>query len=274
MIVERYWTGIARRLQIESGLLNGVIPHMLERGEANEYSLGRLVESLLPPSVGVGSGVVFDSSGNTSGQMDLILFDRASQPQLLAQTNQVMFPVETVMMTVEVKTNLSASDISTDFPAKRKKLHALKPVGAAAVPPFALFAYGFADSTYNRAKELSQLGVDERPDLACVVDPGFVLWKHDTSGFVPLRDPDAGEEGQTGWVRPKQGSTATSVTREGIEYPVFMFGQYTGDRFVGDPGRALLLFCFALLESLDREAMYAWVQAYTSASVSAVLPVS
>ncbi len=203
MIVEKYWAGIARRLQIESGVMNALIPHQGEKGIANELTLSRLVADLLPPSIGVGTGVIFDSTGKTSSQTDIILFDQGQQPRLMAQTNQVMFPIETVRLAIEVKTRLSKTDIEEDFPGKLARLQALTPTSGSH-PPFCLFAYSFADSDHSRATELSNLEASKAPALSCVVRPGYVRTS-DRAGFVPLRSAEEGKQ----WSNPTQVSPDT-----------------------------------------------------------------
>ena len=91
--------------------MNRLVPHHGEQGRANELTLSRLLESLLPSNVSVGSGIIFDSAGRASGQTDLILYDASSQPRFLAQTTQFLFPVETVLAAIEVKTTLDDEEL-------------------------------------------------------------------------------------------------------------------------------------------------------------------
>lgn len=266
MIVEQYWAGIARRLQIDSGMLNSLVPHNVTKGSQNELTLARMIEHLAPPGIGVGSGILFDHRGTTSSQMDVVLFDTASQPQLLAQTNQVMFPVETVRMVIEVKTALSGEDIFKDFPKKKRTLEELQPVEGFVIPPFGLFAYEFADSDYGRAEDLSGLSAADRPDLGCVVTPGFSITP-DSCGFVPLLSDEQG--GAAPFVQPTDPSSSTAHIG-GTNYPVYMLGRYRGEKHVGDPGRSLLLFCMSLMSKLDYSGSYRWVQAYANSTINTV----
>lgn len=262
MIIEDYWSGIARRLQIESGVLHGLIPHAVTKGTENELALARILEKLVPPSVGVGSGIIFDSKGNASAQTDVILYDRGAQPQLLAQTNQVMFPVETVKMAIEVKTSLTSNDILQDFPRKRDKLQNLVVLPGFTRPQFALFAYSFADSDYRRASELAEADRSRRPEVACVITPGFVI-DGDLAGFVPL----AGD-GDDKFATPKDSDTGSTTLVNGTYYPIYMLGKYTGQKYIGDPGRALLLYCMSLLRRLDDGGVYGWISEYTNPAIN------
>ena len=276
MIVEDYWAGIARRLEIESGVLNGLIPHNLEKGMQNELSLARMLEKLVPPSIGVGSGLVFDHLGGFSKQMDIVLFDKSAQPQLMAQTTQVLFPVETVKALIEVKTSLTANDIQSDFPSKKASVAKLKPLDGYEIPRVGLFGYSFADSNYGRAEELTSLKEHEAPDIACVIDPGFTIAADGLAGFVPLIDATDESNGhvESRWMRPPADEKVSDVLIDGIHHPVYMLGKYTGKRFVGDPGRALLIFCMNLLELIGQDGQYAWIREYARTTMRALQALS
>lgn len=144
--------------------MNGLVPHQGERGRANELTMAQLLENLLPPTIGVGSGVIIDSGGRASKQSDIVLYNRNNQPQLIAQSLQLLFPVEVVYGTVEVKSRLTKEDVA-DIAAKATAQRELEPANPASAPFFGVFAYEFGDSDIARAEELVALGVLEAPDL-------------------------------------------------------------------------------------------------------------
>ena len=165
-------------------------------------------------------------------------------------------------MAIEVKTALRSDDIVDDFPTKKRKLAGLKVLDGFEPPKFGLFAFEFADSDFGRAEELARTDATDRADLACVITPGFIV-EDRSSGFVPLyRMSDSGPE----YARPDNDAT-NSVQIDGTYYPIYMLGKYKGEKFIGDPGRALLLFCMSLLQILDKEGAYAWINAYAHTSV-------
>ena len=49
-------------------------------GSARESPLRRKLRQLLPGGVGIGSGCIIDSYGNTSKQMDVVLYEREICP--------------------------------------------------------------------------------------------------------------------------------------------------------------------------------------------------
>ena len=102
-----YWRGVTQRLQAEVEQMNQLIDHQGAKGTENELSLARLVENLIPTRFGVGSGLLVDANGRSSKQMDLVVYERGTQPGIFAQTNEVLFPVENVRLCIEVKTRLT-----------------------------------------------------------------------------------------------------------------------------------------------------------------------
>lgn len=273
-VVEEYWTGVASQLQVEASVFSRLVGHNGEVGRANELALAQLVTSLLPSTVGVGTGVIIDSEGNRSAQTDLVIFDKGAQPQILAHSTQLLFPVETVLAAIEVKTSVATADI-TDSGRKFKSVRALKPKNGREVPITAFFGYSASSAPITRARELNSLAAAECPDVACVLDPGLVSRRGDGNlkmGAVPLHNLDADGARIPGEWIPQEKSGR--VVRGNASYPVAGLKQY-GDWVVFEPGRALLLFAEALLTALAERtgSNVDWLSAYvTETARETVLP--
>ncbi|MGW4593703.1 DUF6602 domain-containing protein [Amycolatopsis thermoflava] len=262
--VEQYWTGVVKRLQAEVDVLNRMIPHNAERGRANEIALAQLLENLLPPSVGVGTGIVIDADGRASNQMDIVIYDKSSQPTLMAQSGQFLFPVEVVFLVVEVKTTFDTDEL-IDSVKKKKSLHELKPRDNRAIPGFAFIAYNSADSAGATAGAVQALPKTDRPDALCVLNPGLIagLGRGNTFspdgddyivGLVPLHqlDDDQSRRSQQ-WEKVENGECEkgnNQVFRNGSPYPTSSPRKWGRDRLVCEPGRALLLYADLLLQIL------------------------
>ncbi|MGW4208342.1 DUF6602 domain-containing protein [Lentzea sp. NPDC004789] len=265
--VETYWSGVVQRLQAEVDVLNRLVPHRGEQGRANELTLARLVESLLPADVGVGTGIVIDSTNKASKQIDIIIYDRASQPQILGQTTQLLFPVETVFMAIEVKTTLSEEELQT-CSASKKALDSLKSTTEGSKPGY--FLMGYAASLLPQAlmDKVSKIPEEMRPDLLCVLNPGLIAGKGLTAG-----DPGAGTGAYTAGLTPlhkldgdgarramewseleEHEKGSKKVVRNGFTYPVTALSQSDRSRYICEPGRALLLFCEQLLAFLSERS--------------------
>ncbi|MBT2550538.1 DUF6602 domain-containing protein [Arthrobacter sp. ISL-65] len=260
-IIEEYWSGVTRRLQIEINVLNSLVEHNGEKGRANEISLAQLLTSLLPSSLGVGTGIIFDRTGQRSAQTDIILFDEAKQPQLLAQTSQLLFPVETAVMAIEVKTTVDSEAIN-DFKSKKVKLNALQDSRSNTAPPmFVLFGFSVKGATASIVEAIANLPKAERPDLTCIISPGLVGSATSASPYVPelvplhKTDPDTKEKLSKQWeeLPPRiPGGPQVEMSRviDQVVYPATALQAYGRKHLLGDPARALLLFCELLLADL------------------------
>lgn len=264
-VVEQYWTGVASQLQVEAGVFSRLVGHNGEMGRANELALAQLVASLLPSAVGVGTGVIIDSAGNRSAQTDLVIYDKGSQPQILAHSTQLLFPVETVLAAVEVKTTVDAAAI-VESGKKFETVRNLRPTDGRESPVTVFFGYSVSNAPTARAKELNALTEKQRPEVACILDPGVVSNRSGdglNAGLVPLHAVDAdGARVSRTWI-PQ--NSAGRVVRDSISYPVAGLQLYR-EWVVFEPGRALLLFAEALLASLaDRTGWnLGWLSSYVT----------
>ena len=79
---------------------------------------------LLPRGVGVGSGYVIDSYGNTSKQMDVFLYEREICPVFAINKDpaSTYYPCEGVIAVGEVKTNINSRGLYYIF----KKIKSVK----------------------------------------------------------------------------------------------------------------------------------------------------
>lgn len=89
--------------------LSGGIKHDGEKGAFREFFIAQLVRPLLPLHYGVGSGVVVDSDGQQSRQSDLIIYGRRVLPPVLLAGDRGIFPIDSVLAAVEVKSILKKS---------------------------------------------------------------------------------------------------------------------------------------------------------------------
>ncbi|GAA3300241.1 DUF6602 domain-containing protein [Glutamicibacter nicotianae] len=262
-IVEEYWSGVARQLQVEADTFSRLVAHNAESGRANELALGALVESLLPSHVRVGTGIVIDSHGGRSKQMDLVVYDRTTQPQILAQSTQLLFPVETVHVVVEVKSSVSERDIDDAY-EKFSSLQALQPINGFEVPASAFFGYIATGSPVSSVRQINGLGDSGRPSLACILNPGIAPSAGPNSpvGLVPLHEhDDTGARISGAWVSTDSGEK--TVVHAGNVHPVSRF-ELRGEKYLFEPGRALLLFAESLSSVVATRLGYpnSWLSAY------------
>lgn len=248
-VIERYWEGVLRRLQAEVDLLAGVVNHHGERGRENELALMRVLENLVPRRYGLGSGILIDSEDGYGSQTDIVIFDQGNEPSVFAQTTQLLFPVENVRACVEVKSMLTKDEIR-DVGKKKRALSGLRGTEPGTAPMFVLFAYRASSHPLTVAKNLRELPDEERPDLTCVISPGLVGPVGDCClALTPLHSLDAHGGRMSGVFRQPKADEADYGWVDGASYPRL---DLKSNPFLGEPARALLLFCSRLLSALAR----------------------
>jgi hypothetical protein len=241
--------------------MNQLIVHQATKGTENENSLARVVQNLVPTRFGVGSGLLIDSHGGVSKQMDLIIFEQGNEPALLAQTNQVLFPVENVRLCIEVKTGLGKSQIE-DARQKKASLESLKP-SSGTVPPMALFAFRGDQTAKTLADHLDTVttGDGPRPDMTAVVNLGLLVgalgstngtgvW---TRGVTALQELDANGDALIGTCDQPWQYDDTFAVRKDIAYPIVNV-ETRGD-ILAEPSRALLLFAEWLVDAIGSSSV-------------------
>ena len=87
--------------------------HQGVKGAILEILIGNLFRPLLPLDIGVGTGQIIDSyNSSMSRQIDIILYDSSILPPVLFDEKTGIFPIESVLYTIEVKTTLNAAELA------------------------------------------------------------------------------------------------------------------------------------------------------------------
>jgi hypothetical protein len=239
-------------------VFNELILHAGERGRENELSFARILTSLVPSRYGVGTGLLIDSEDSYSKQTDIVIYNQADEPALLAQTSQVLFPVECTRACIEVKTRVGAEEIK-DAGKKRASVARLKSRNPRK-PIYALVGYRATAYAETIASQLLNMNEDERPDLVCIINLGFIGGYADivtpsgepgkyTCGVALLQkrnDKDQRLENTHHQSEPGSKSYAF----RGVSHPVVKVGK---DLLIAEPSRALLVFCEALVRVLAHQ---------------------
>ena len=83
------------------------INHSATKGEGSECAWIKLFEDYLPKRYCIASGIVVDSTGATSDQIDCLIFDGQFTPKIIPQDRILHIPVEAVYAAFEVKQNIN-----------------------------------------------------------------------------------------------------------------------------------------------------------------------
>ena len=86
-------------------------------GSAKEHPVKTKLEHILPTGIGVGSGCVIDSYGNTSKQIDVVLYEKNICPVYSINNTRetTYYPCEGVVAVGEIKSSLSSDELEDIF---------------------------------------------------------------------------------------------------------------------------------------------------------------
>ncbi|WP_226092658.1 DUF6602 domain-containing protein [Dickeya oryzae] len=87
------------------------ITHDGIKGDVNESYFLDIIRQYLPERYSVDRGIVVNSKGHTSDQIDVVIFDRHYTPTLLNQQGHRLIPAEAVYAVMEVKPTIDASNL-------------------------------------------------------------------------------------------------------------------------------------------------------------------
>ncbi len=91
----------------------GLLGHGTMIGEVvGEFFVSRVLRSFLPSSLDIGRGRVIDADGNTSKQIDVVIYDPRF-PKLSTEGGGSLYFVEGVIGAIEVKSTLDSEELET-----------------------------------------------------------------------------------------------------------------------------------------------------------------
>jgi hypothetical protein len=153
-IGNRIFDGIAHQMMLDFDQIKQSIIHKGEQGSQREETLKQFLLQYLPKKYGIGSGEIINSSNQVSRQCDLVIYDSSESPLLLIREGYQLFPVESVIATIEVKSTLnqrSISEIVNNMASVKSLFHQENNY-----PLCAFFAYRSDFAENNRSLKISE----------------------------------------------------------------------------------------------------------------------
>ncbi len=95
------------------------VTHPVVKGGIREILIRDLFRPLLPSNVGIGTGQIATVTGELSPQQDVVIYNRRILPPVLFEETTGIFPIESVLATVEVKTTLTAGELRSAYDAAK-----------------------------------------------------------------------------------------------------------------------------------------------------------
>ncbi len=176
------------------------VSHKGLKGHLREILIKELLRPFLPPDVGIGSGEIVSAYGDSSSQQDIIVYDRKIAPPLVYEADYGIFPLESALFAIEVKTILNAGALKAADETARTLC------GFRHAPPFGGLPEGhriegvvphlvaFSSDLSGTVSEIDRYAsiLNQRaPGIRalCVVGKGFWFWADDNwqtwpSGFA------------------------------------------------------------------------------------------
>jgi hypothetical protein len=85
----------------------GALEHPGIKGAVREILVGKMIEPILTPEVKIGTGQLVSYTGEISPQVDVVLYNPSIMPRVVFDAALGLFPVESVLYSLEVKSILS-----------------------------------------------------------------------------------------------------------------------------------------------------------------------
>ncbi len=100
--------GMLERIETISGM-----DHRLTKGELRELFVSGVLKKFLSSQFDVGSGIIINHRGDQSKQTDIVIYDRRILPPFIKEQSIGVYPAESVIATLEVKSHLRKKDLES-----------------------------------------------------------------------------------------------------------------------------------------------------------------
>jgi hypothetical protein len=99
----------------------GALEHELTKGEIRELFVSNVLRLFLSSQFSIGTGIIINHKEEQSNQTDIIIYDNRILPPFIKEQHIGIYPAESVIGVIEVKSWLSKTDL-TQTEEKMKKL--------------------------------------------------------------------------------------------------------------------------------------------------------
>lgn len=110
--IYKHLLGIYSVFSARINLINASIGHSATQGEETENEVRDLLADFLPSKFGLGSGIIIDTLGNATKQIDIIIFDKNRSDYTLSTSSKI-FLADHVIAAIEIKTTYTTGKNSS-----------------------------------------------------------------------------------------------------------------------------------------------------------------
>jgi hypothetical protein len=115
MKIEEIFDEVANQMRSDLEKARTALKHPGLKGEAFEETFKQFIRDYLPRQLDISTGIIIDSSGNSSRQIDIIVSDSAKTPIFYRNGEIRVIPVECVYSIIEVKAYLDSNELNNIF---------------------------------------------------------------------------------------------------------------------------------------------------------------
>lgn len=120
-VIQKYSTAMVRSL-IEKINSLSKLNHRLTKGELRELFVSDLLKLFLTDQFDIGSGIIINQKGEQSKQTDIIVYDKRILPPFIKEHHLGLYPAESVLATIEIKSHLRKADLLSSEESSKKLL--------------------------------------------------------------------------------------------------------------------------------------------------------
>ncbi|MEP0824298.1 MAG: hypothetical protein HRF40_02320, partial [Nitrososphaera sp.] len=167
------------------------------KGDANEGTFRTFLREYLPPSFDIFTGIIVDSLGNQSKQLDIIIADTNKTPIFYKNENVRIVPIESVYAVIEIKAKLDLDELE-NCQENMKSVKSLKKLSFVIEPSpieykvnmygklFDIWPVNYYVFAYDSIKlptlthvmadtyTVNRTPIEKRIDTICVLDKGVI----------------------------------------------------------------------------------------------------
>lgn len=115
MDLEGIFEEVSKQMRSDFAKAQSSLTHTGLKGEANEETVRQFLRQYLPKTLDIASGVLVDSNGGRSRQLDLIISDTSKTPVFFQSGDIRVIPIECAYAVVEIKAHLNKHELENAF---------------------------------------------------------------------------------------------------------------------------------------------------------------
>ncbi|QIE59292.1 hypothetical protein G5B37_06860 [Rasiella rasia] len=210
ILLRELFSGLQSQMIAQLSTNRNNIKHSTSKGDALENAWIEWLKKYLPNRYSVDKGIVIDSTGETSDQIDIIIYDNWFTPFIFSQNGFHYIPAEGVYAVFECKPDISgSSDGITNIEYTGKKIESVRklkrttthiisvgervePRGLTKIVGGILTSTKSGDKTNNKTLEkhlVAQTGL-KSIDCGCIADYGAFFIDYENKEDKSIKDFD------------------------------------------------------------------------------------